>query len=132
MTALTERKLITRRTGNLFNFPVAANAIIREGGLTVLDATFAKPGATALNLIGVGIARETVDNTGGANGAKTVTVEKGIYPFVNAGGVTRAHIGSPAWIVDDQTVAHDSGSNTRSSFGRIVDVNGDGVWVHTL
>ena len=132
MTALTERKLITRRSGDLFDFPVAANAKIIEGGLVVLDATWAKPGATALTLIAVGIARATADNTSGANGAITVPVEKGVYLFVNAGAVTRAHIGGQAFIVDDQTVAHDSGTNTRSGFGRIVDVTAEGVWVDTL
>lgn len=132
MTALTERKLISRRTGNLYDFPVAAGAKIIEGGLVVLDATWAKPGLTATGLIAVGIARATVDNTSGANGAVTVPVEKGEYPFVNAGGVTRAHIGSQAFIVDDQTVAHDNGTNTRSGFGRIKDVTTEGVWVEIL
>ncbi|MBK1868262.1 hypothetical protein [Taklimakanibacter albus] len=132
MAPLTERKLITRREANHFGFPAAANAKVQEGSLVVLDATWAKAGATAQNLVAVGIATEFVDNTGGGNGAKMIPVEKGTFLFANAGGVTRAHIGGQAFIVDDQTVAHDNGTNTRSGFGRIEDVDSAGVWVKIL
>ena len=70
-----------------------------------------------------------VDNSTGAAGAVNVTVERGVFCFANNGSVTRAHIGGSAYAVDDQTVAPDDGTSTRSAVGTIRDVDASGVWV---
>lgn len=134
MVALTAARLATaQRDGIEFSRQVAANARIFEGALVCLSATgFATPGATATTLKADGVARETVDNTGGANGAVRVTVRKGVFPFVNSAAgdaITIADIGTDCFIVDDQTVAKTNGTNTRSVAGRVVDVDSAGVWV---
>jgi hypothetical protein len=131
MAALTKDRNTVARSGEDFVFNVAANAKIFAGALVVLDAGNAKAGVTGLNLFGVGRAEETVDNTGGAAGAKTVKVKRGVYRFDNAAAdlVTAAKVGSPCFIVDDQTVAATSGGNTRSAAGIVRDVDDAGVWV---
>lgn len=130
MAPLTGKRLIKRRTSQLFQHPAAAAVEIFEGALVCLDATGnATPGATATTLKPAGVARYHCDNSAGAAGDKQVDVERGCFSFINAGGVTRAHIGGTAYIVDDQTVAHDNGGNTRSAAGTIRDVDADGVWV---
>lgn len=60
-----------------------------------------------------------VDNTNGANGDKSITVdfvkERVCYLFANDTGtpVAQAHIGGDAWGLDDQTVTGSPGSRSR-------------------
>lgn len=111
--------------------PVKANAVVRAGSMVVNDAGFAAPGRTALNLVGLGRAAETVDNTGGANGARHVPVDVGCFHYANSATdpVTTASIGKDVFIVDDETVAATNGTNTRSVAGKCFDLDDGGVWV---
>ncbi|RHW17194.1 hypothetical protein D1610_11635 [Sphingomonas gilva] len=134
MTALTAPRLKTRnRAGDVFARKVAEGVTIYQGALVALSATgFATPGATATTLKADGIAKTTVDNSDGNDGDLTVEVEKGVFPFANsaaADAITIAEIGTDCYIVDDQTVAKTSGTNTRSVAGKVVDVDAAGVWV---
>lgn len=129
--ALTKDRNTTERNGDFYVFNVAANVKIYAGALVVLDAGNAKPGVTAAGLFSVGRAEELVDNTGGAAGAKTVKVKRGVFCFENAAAdlVSDANIGSPCYVVDDQTVAATHAGNTRSAAGIVRDVDDAGVWV---
>lgn len=133
MAALTEARTTPRRDAKQFGRLVAGTKKIFEGALVCLNATgFATPGAVATTLVADGIATETVDNTAGADGDKTVEVEKGTFRFANSAAgdaITQAEIGDTCYIVDDQTVAKTNGTNTRSAAGAIVDVDAVGVWV---
>lgn len=132
MTALAKDRDTPCRTGNVFEDPVAANAKLYIGSLVALNATgFAVPGSTATTLRARGRAEIQVNNTGGADGAITVKVKRGVYKFVNlaADAITRADIGAQAFIVDDQTVARTNGTGTRSVAGLIRQVDSDGAWV---
>ena len=101
----------------------------------MLDASGnAKPGATATGQIAVGRAREQVDNSGGSAADLSLEVEQGVFRWGNSAStdaITKAEIGDACYIVDDQTVAKTSATNTRSVAGTIVDVDSDGVWVKT-
>ncbi len=133
MTALTNGRRTPKREGQVFSRQVAASAKIHHGALVCLNATgYATPGATATTLVADGVALAAADNTGGADGAIRVQVEKGTFPFANSAAgdaITIAEIGDIAYIVDDQTVAKTNGTNTRSAAGTIVDVDAQGVWV---
>lgn len=138
MAALTEDRNTRRRAQQAFSDPVAADAVIYAGALVCLDAAGnAVPGSTATGLTARGVAIRRVDNTGGVAGAVRVDVDPASGArFANSSGadqITRADIGSAAWIVDDQTVAKtngDSGSGaTRSQAGTIIDVDDVGVWI---
>jgi len=133
MTALTAARTIKKTQGKLFNYPVAANAVIYLGALVCLSSTgYAVKGSTATTLVPVGLARQTVDNTGGADGDLTIEVEEVVTHFDNSAGgdeITRAEIGDMCWIVDDQTVAKTSAGGTRSIAGHVRQVDDDGVWV---
>lgn len=112
--------------------PVVANGIIKQGGLVVTYGGYARRGRVATTDIAVGIAQEDVDNTGGADGAKTVKVERGIWCFRNSASgdaITRSDIGATCYIADDDQVAKTNGTNTRSAAGKVWDVDADGVWV---
>jgi hypothetical protein len=130
---LTQDRLTSQRTGKNFGDPVAAGAVIFAGSLVCLDASGnAVPGVTATDLTARGMAEEHVDNSAGVAGAVRVRVVRGVFCFDNSAGadqVTRADIGSQAWIVDDHTVAATNGTNTRSPAGIIRDVDSQGVWI---
>ena len=130
MSALTQARQTKRRSGAHFGDGVAAGVIIHEGALVVLNAAgFAAPATTALNLRARGVAAATVDNSAGADGEQTVISQAGLHRFINVGDIDRSHIGSAAYMVDDQTVAATNGTGTRSSAGLIKDVDTSGVWI---
>ncbi len=128
MAALTEDRATPERIGDDFVDPVAAGAVFHAGALVVLDAAGnAAPATAAAGLISRGVAQEAADNSGGADGDISVAVRKGVFPLANGGAITRANIGDPAYIVDDQSVTEASAGS--SAVGTIVDVDAEGVWV---
>ncbi len=132
---LTKERDTKRREHTTNEDPVAAGAKIFAGALVCLKAGKAVKGAVATDLTARGRALETVDNTGGTDGAKTIRTDVGVFLFDNHGTdtVTASHIGKDAYIVDDHTVAATgapaSGTNTRSKAGRIIGLEGTRVWV---
>lgn len=132
MTVLAADKPISTREGKLFSYGVEADAVIYHGALVVLHDGYARQGGVATDYIAVGIAKKSVDATGLSSGDETIEVEEGIFLFENseagdAIGITE--IGKVCFIVDDQTVAKTSGTNTRSVAGYVRDVTDDGVFV---
>ncbi|MEW6595657.1 MAG: hypothetical protein AB1413_12385 [Thermodesulfobacteriota bacterium] len=131
--ALTADRNTTMKDGELISVPVAANVKIYAGALVAANATgYATPGATATTLTYLGRAEEFMDNTGGADGAKSVLVRRNkAFKFKNSGAdaVTQAELGKVCYIVDDETVAKTNGTSTRSAAGKVVGLDSDGVWV---
>jgi hypothetical protein len=133
MTALTAGKNIKTRELASVVYGVLANAVIQTGGIvTLTSAGFAQAASTGTNQRCVGYAEQGVSNAGGANGAQSVTVQKGCVLCINSSAgdaITDADVNALCYLVDDQTVAKTSGSNTRSAAGRVVSVEAQGVWV---
>lgn len=132
--ALTADRNTPMKDGELIAVPIAANVKIFAGALVAANATgYATPGATATTLTYLGRAEESVDNTGGAAGAKTVMVRRGkAFKFKNSAGdaVTQAELGKTCYIVDDETVSKsNAGGNTQSAAGEVIGIETDGVWV---
>ena len=135
MTACTTDRNAPYRQLNSFVDPVAANVLCFGGALAVLDASGnVRPGITATDLVPRGRFVETVDNTGGAAGAKSAATAKGCFAFASDGSITRAHLEKTVYIVDDQTFAATDGGGTRSPGGVLKDIEGQGasatVWVY--
>lgn len=133
MTALITERNTRRREGELRVEPLAASAKIWAGSLVMRDASgYLTRGATATGCIGVGRAEASVDNTSGTAGAKTAEYRRGIYGFANAGGadlIAQADVGQLCYILDDQTVAKNDGSASRSPAGIVDGIEGGVVWV---
>lgn len=130
MALAKDRNTKTRAPGN-WAYKMAA-AKVYQGGIVALNAAgFAVPGATATTLTALGVAQQTVDNSGGSAGDKRVEVQRGCFFLANSGGdpVVQADVGKPCYIVDDETVAHSNGTNTRSVAGIVREVETGGVWV---
>lgn len=140
--ALNQGRKTQERSGQKHGHPVAANAVIHQGGLVLLAAGFAIAGrqgvgadnaakaVDAATLQAVGIAEESVKG-GAANGDVRVTTRAGTFLFDNAGTdlVTRSDIGKPCFVFDDETVAKTNPNNTRARAGIVDDVEDAGVWV---
>lgn len=131
--ALTADRNTSPRSGNVRTLGVAADAVIYKGAQLALNASgYLVPMSTATGLVAAGRANETVDNTGGADGAKTCQVERGVFNYSNSAAadeITIADIGATCYAVDDATVAKTDGTGTRSAAGTVFDVDSDGVWV---
>lgn len=110
---------------------VAADAIIHLGGIVALAAGHAVSGQVANDLTSVGMADESVDNTGGVNGAKNIKVQSGCFSFNNSGSdpVDNSHIGKTVFIEDDETIAATDAGGTLSAAGILFDFDGN-VWVN--
>jgi hypothetical protein len=132
MTALAADRDTPRRDGHDLSYPVDAAKKIFQGALVVMKAGFLNPGATALNLIAVGRAKSTVDNSAGLAGDLQAPVERGVFRFANSAAgdlIALTEVGKLCYIVDDQTVAKTDGGGTRSAAGTVRDVDVAGVWV---
>lgn len=87
-------------------------------------------GATATGSFGVGRAEKRGTST--SAGVTSQRYRRGIFRFANSAStdlIAEADIGAVCYIVDDQTVAKTSGTNTRSPAGIIDGVDANGVWV---
>lgn len=130
MAALTADRNTPMKDGELISVPVATTKKIFAGSLVAADANgYATPGAVAATLTALGRAEETVDNSAGGNGAKSVNVRRGVFRFANKAGdlVTQALLGKPCYIEDDQTVRLTA--TGASIAGTVMGVDADGVWV---
>lgn len=130
---LTQDRNTHSRAGDILNVPVAANVKIFAGALVCANATgYATPGAEATTLTYLGRAEEAVDNTGGADAAKTLNIRrKQAFKWRNSAGdpVTQASLGKSCYIEDDETVSATDNTGARSAAGIVLEVSADSVWV---
>jgi len=120
------------REGGFLVLPVAEDTRIYAGALVAVNATgYAVPGATATDLKAAGRAEEQLDNLGGAAGAKSIKVRRGVFQFKNdaVDPVGAAHVLDDCYIVDDETVAATDGTSSRSAAGKVLGIDPSGVWV---
>lgn len=130
--ALTKDKGTLQKGGNLLVIALAAGSVIHGGGIVVVDGGYADKATTKTGLKFAGIAEEAVDNSAGANGAKTVEVrrERSFFAKNSVGdAIAQADLFNQCYLEDDETVAKTNGGNTRSLAGRIMQVDSNGVWV---
>lgn len=133
MTALTASRLTPRRSADRIGRPVSLAAVIYAGSLVALldaDGT-AVPAGTAGSGHAIGVADRDVDGSA-PHGPHYVEAECGCWRFENSTAgdeIAHVHIGQPAYIVDDQTVALTDGDGTRKLAGAIFDVDDEGVWI---
>jgi|SRR6185295_2308313 len=118
--------------------PLAAGAKVYQGALAVaiISGTsrgYYKQGAAGEVSVAVGRFTETVDNTGGLDGAVSAEIhffrERHLFLLDNDTGtaLTVADRESACWVLDDHTVTGASASNGEA--GRVYDVTSEGVWV---
>lgn len=133
MSPLAADRNTEMKDKELTGFPVKANVKCFAGGLAVLSGGYAAPGSTATGLVAIGRFEEYCDNTGGADGAKTVLVRRNkMFKWKNSATdpIAQADAGATCYIEDDETVSKtNAGGNTQSAAGKVISVGADGVWV---
>lgn len=132
MPALTTDRRTQERLPGIREPGVLAGATIYAGAMVAIDAAgWAVPAAAVAAHRVIGRAEARVAG-GATSGANLVRVKTGVFKYANSAAgdlIARADIGQPAYVVDDQTVAKTSATNTRPVAGTIYDVDADGVWV---
>lgn len=85
--------------------PVAADTVINEGHIVVLDKNgYAKEAEKAENLKAAGCAMRYAENSKGDAGAVTVQVRRGAFCWKNDGTIKETDILKECYIADAQTV----------------------------
>lgn len=122
----TQERIGADRVGKL-----GANQAIFAGAILMRNASgHLIEGATATGSFGVGRAEAAGAST--TAGVTDQPYRPGVFRYVNSASgdlIAIADIGTVCYIVDDQTVAKTSGTNTRSPAGIVEDVDAQGVWV---
>lgn len=118
-----------RKNGDFLEVPVAADTVVHEGSLVVVDQGVAKPGMEGAALVAAGRAESYVNNAGGAAGAAVVRVRRGVFLFGNdtTDPVTAADLLQDCYVVDAGTVSQEG--TGRSVAGKVLGFEAGGVWV---
>lgn len=131
MVALTENRSTKKMNAGVRSGLLGASQTIFAGALLMRNASgHIIKGATATGSFGVGRAEAAGSST--TAGVTQQPFDEGVFQFANSAStdaIAAADIGAVCYIVDDQTVAKTSGTNTRSPAGIIWDVDANGVWV---
>lgn len=131
MTALAADRNTPRLEGEERVGTLGANQAVFAGAIVMRSATGdLVKGATATGSFGAGMALERMTST--TAGVTPLRYRPGLFRFANSAAgdaITKAEIGTVCYIIDDQTVAKTSGTNTRSPAGIVEGVDALGVWV---
>lgn len=116
----------------ILDYPMGADAVISIGDIVVLNDAVVATGVAerateATTLIGLGIAVEAKDNTGGAAGDERIRVSTAPHALpLEAGTMALDDIGATVYAVDEDLVDIDDDGATRSAYGTLVWVDADG------
>lgn len=137
MAALAAARNTPEKLGPERAIPLAANAKVFQGGMVQVASAsgYGVAAVATVTNVTVGVARDSVDNTGGANGAVSVKLRRGVFRFANSAAgdaIGRTEIGKTVYVVDDQTVAKTDNAGARPAAGKCFDVDAQGVWVEFL
>lgn len=124
MADITARKASTdRQDGLVYPFLMGAEEVF-EGALVAVNAAgYVVNAGDDANAVVVGVADESVDNSGGAAGDTTLKVRRtGVFTFNAAFSAAQSDVNTLCYASDNQTV--DLAANTTNDVlvGRIVEV----------
>jgi len=120
-----------RATWRTFTGDVKGGVILYFGALLAVDANgWIVPASDTAGLKVVGVAFESVDNSNGVNGAKTVQIATGVFRFANAGGaVTQSNRHRDVYVADDNSVTTAGVAANDIKAGTVDEFTASVVWV---
>lgn len=124
MADITERKASTdRQDGLILSFLQGAESIF-EGALVAINAAgYAVNAGDDANAVVIGVADESVDNSGGAAGDLSIKVRRsGVFTFVAAWSAAQADVNTLVYAVDNQSVDLAATTTNDVLVGRVVEV----------
>ena len=119
-----------QKDGKLLPYKMGA-VKIEAGNLVAVVAGYAAHAADTVGHNVVGIADETVDNSGGSAGDKTINVRrKKAFKLANSAtnALVQADVGADCYVEDSVTVS-DNGATNDIVAGELLGIESDGVWV---
>ena len=113
MPALQQPYEPMEKEGLLVSYPVRGGVRIWKGALVCVDSTgYLVPASDTANLRFVGVAFESVDNQGGANGDKKCRViKRGTFVYHRAGTFSQSDIGVVVKAASDNEVSKTTTNN---------------------
>lgn len=131
MTDATRARNTNHIEGRQKRHLMAAGETVYAGTLVESVDGYLQPGGDDSGAIFQGVALETVDNSGGSDGAKDCLVQKyGTWHFGSASRIDQTGLGGVVYLSDDQNVAHSDDVSNDIACGRIEQVEDDGsVWI---
>jgi hypothetical protein len=122
MAALTQAYEAHEKEGLWITYPLKTNTKIWKGALVCIDGTgYLVPAADSSGLKFVGVALESADNTGGADGLKKCRViKRGTFVYSRSGTYSQADVGVLVKAVSDNEVAKTSTHNV--NVGTVVEL----------
>lgn len=130
MTALAAaRDTKCMGTTEKIGLKLKGSTTVYKGGLVHIDAGYLAPAATATGKLVVGRCCDTVVNSG-ADGAKSVDVEQGIFKWANGESIVQADVGKICYAADDAGTVYLTATG-KSIAGIVIAVDSDGVWVQS-
>lgn len=131
MTSILTHKFGNLPVPTLVSCPLTAAGVVQAGDMIAkVTADGYWDVATTTTGFVAGVATQDVDNTAGADGAKSVLVEPGVFARYNSTStdeITAAHLYQPCFVVDKLTVALTSASGSRPMAGIIMGVEANGM-----
>jgi hypothetical protein len=128
--ALTSDRNCPRTKGEIISIKVATAVKIFAGALVAINSDgYLVPASDTAGLKVIGIAEEAVDNSSGSNGDISAKVLRCAAKLGNSAtsSVTQAKIGSPVYVVDDETVGATSTNSVVA--GIAIELENGDVWV---
>lgn len=110
-----------RGVGRVFHFPMAAVKIVKGEIVMANAAGFATNGVDTASLIVLGVAIETVDNSGGAAGDLKIRVDADCEFKFAATSITQAMLGTTMYCVDNNTVDDAAGPSNDVAVGKLTE-----------
>lgn len=135
MTALAAERVTPTKLIKSKKFLLAASVKAYAGGLAMGNVGYCKPGAVAANHRALGVFLDTVDNSAGSAGAKSVEIDLGrevkCVGLKNdtATPVDAADVFEVVYILDDQSATADSTGATAAGVCWEYDSDRGIVWV---
>lgn len=130
MAALTQERIIDRRGSVPTQFTKACGVdVIYKGSMVARNGSgYAVPAETTGSTAVIGVAMQTVDNSGGSAGDKEVRLQRGVFAFENSGTNALAELDCPVvcYAEDDQTVGDTDASSTYAVAGIALGLTEDG------
>lgn len=126
MTAMAKRRAVRAKRCKQLLMPAAASVTYYQGALVGFDTAgtgLIIKGAVSATFVPIGlVAEDTVLGAGGGSVLVDLFEEKSLAWFVNAtagDACAATDVGKLCYVLDDQTVAANDATNTRSVAGRI-------------
>ncbi|GBC92206.1 hypothetical protein HRbin15_00671 [bacterium HR15] len=113
MPALSKPYESQEKEGLLVAYPVKGNTRIWKGALVCVDSSgYLVPASDTANLRFVGVAFESVDNLGGADGDKKCRViKRGTFVYNRSGAFSQSDLGVVVKATSDNEVAKSTTNN---------------------